>query len=535
MTRWHWLELAEPISLVGTVAGSIVATVSGQVVYAVTPLALTVSVNWVNRHRLQQLQSQQLQQYSVNAITEVEQKTQAVLVACETQIKALIEQQSSILSGYFEKEQPETLTQIRQQLGLITESLSLLSSDAHKPSETQFYNLLREQLSEIESQINNQEISEALKALATKQEVNTVSVQLTKAIQEEIANFPVPIQPFEPSLLMEQIEKLNAETIGEIQLTFSKLQKLSETLNQNTQNLEPLKSNELTALTLKQELDNVAEVFTELVEDIVNRSLTSNLNANLADSLKNINHYLENDYLKILLENISQSIAPIIVNKISEFTEFITYNNSGYQYKLIFDRSEGRQVLIEALKQAKKQLILVSTGLTENCLNTHHYEIRDLCKQFLEQGGVLKLGYGKFKHINPQKLDNEKIYGGLNYFKKLAANYPNRCQIKFLGTHENFLVCDDNFAMLGSYEFLTYGDQSEERELGLKTNNQRLIEQLIKRFENAANRQSHQKNNKLSLEGEYLLPSNSEILSDSCRFCGRPSMPGQDLCFNCMR
>ncbi|MBR8833365.1 MAG: hypothetical protein DSM106950_04800 [Stigonema ocellatum SAG 48.90 = DSM 106950] len=59
--------------------------------------------------------------------------------------------------------------------------------------------------------------------------------------------------------------------------------------------------------------------------------------------------------------------------------------------------------------------------------------------------------------------------------------------MKLLGTHEKFLVCDRSWAMLGSHNFLTSGDSGSEREVGLRTNDPRIIEELISRFERAKN------------------------------------------------
>lgn len=52
--RRHGLELAEYASVIGSAVGTIVAGLSGQVLYAATPLTLALSLNLVNRHRFEQ-------------------------------------------------------------------------------------------------------------------------------------------------------------------------------------------------------------------------------------------------------------------------------------------------------------------------------------------------------------------------------------------------------------------------------------------------------------------------------------------------
>nr|WP_281291228.1 phospholipase D-like domain-containing protein [Hyella patelloides] len=54
-----------------------------------------------------------------------------------------------------------------------------------------------------------------------------------------------------------------------------------------------------------------------------------------------------------------------------------------------------------------------------------------------------------------------------------------------MGTHEKFLVCDRSLAMIGSHNFLTSDCHSSERELGLITKDKNIIEDCIRRFEDA--------------------------------------------------
>jgi phosphatidylserine/phosphatidylglycerophosphate/cardiolipin synthase-like enzyme len=58
-------------------------------------------------------------------------------------------------------------------------------------------------------------------------------------------------------------------------------------------------------------------------------------------------------------------------------------------------------------------------------------------------------------------------------------------KLKILGTHEKFLVCDRQFAMLGSHNYLTSDTKSSEREIGLKTDSPELIDKLIEIFDRA--------------------------------------------------
>ena len=55
--------------------------------------------------------------------------------------------------------------------------------------------------------------------------------------------------------------------------------------------------------------------------------------------------------------------------------------------------------------------------------------------------------------------------------------------MKQLGTHEKFLVCDNNFAMLGSHNFLTSKESSPEFEVGILIEDTNTIQKLINRFD----------------------------------------------------
>lgn len=67
------LLVAEYISLIGSVAGSAAAVVSGQVIYATAPLSLSILLNLVNRYRYEQ----QARQSTNIAITEAHQQLSA--------------------------------------------------------------------------------------------------------------------------------------------------------------------------------------------------------------------------------------------------------------------------------------------------------------------------------------------------------------------------------------------------------------------------------------------------------------------------
>lgn len=51
MARRDWLNIAEYVSLAAVVLGSVLAAISGQVIYAAAPVAVSLGLNLVNRRR----------------------------------------------------------------------------------------------------------------------------------------------------------------------------------------------------------------------------------------------------------------------------------------------------------------------------------------------------------------------------------------------------------------------------------------------------------------------------------------------------
>lgn len=76
-------------------------------------------------------------------------------------------------------------------------------------------------------------------------------------------------------------------------------------------------------------------------------------------------------------------------------------------------------------------------------------------------------------------------YDALGTLENLQDRYPDKLNLKLIGTHEKFITCDESFGIIGSHNFLTSGSTSKERELGIRTNDPNIIKQLIERFDNA--------------------------------------------------
>lgn len=162
-----------------------------------------------------------------------------------------------------------------------------------------------------------------------------------------------------------------------------------------------------------------------------------------------------------------------------------------YSYTLVSGRTESRQIFLDALAHSQERLILVCPWLTDYAVNQ---EVWELIKAALDRGVSIEIGWGHLKDVKNDraKLSKEQLlrssnwaYNAVPELYKLQLKYPNLLELKILGTHEKFLVCDRQFAMLGSHNYLTSDTKSSEREVGLKTDSPELIDKLIALFDRA--------------------------------------------------
>ena len=160
-----------------------------------------------------------------------------------------------------------------------------------------------------------------------------------------------------------------------------------------------------------------------------------------------------------------------------------------HQYDLIYGRGESRQVFLAALQQSQERLILVCPWLTNYAIDA---DVRELMRAALDRGVSIEIGWGHLKDVDNNRSclsqaellkSNQWSYNAVPWLSELQVEYSHLLHLKVLGTHEKFLVCDRQFAMLGSHNYLTSHTKSSEREVGLKTDSPELIDKLVKLFD----------------------------------------------------
>ena len=192
----------------------------------------------------------------------------------------------------------------------------------------------------------------------------------------------------------------------------------------------------------------------------------SESHGNLLEQNKRIEQKLDN--LKSLLENKPNTIT-------SQVDEAI---DKQYEDPLVFNRPHSRKVLSDALENVQERLILVCPWLTSWATAV----VIEKCEELIKRGVRIDIGWGKLEDLARDQIDTF-WYGALPKLRELQNEHPDLLNLKKLGTHEKFLVCDNKFAMLGSHNFLTSKESSPEFEVGILIEDTNTIQKLINRFD----------------------------------------------------
>lgn len=173
-------------------------------------------------------------------------------------------------------------------------------------------------------------------------------------------------------------------------------------------------------------------------------------------------------------------------------------------YELVFDlkpyqddeatQSNSRTLVEAALAEASDRLILVFPYPDRA---TFDAGLLQQFRAFLDRGGRLDLGWGylgdvqqsqlpRYIHQRPTANPSDKSFlqGILSQLTQLKRKYPKQFYFKVLGTDENFLVCDDRYALLGFYPIATRSVVFPKVAVGLRTTATEVIQALVDRFEN---------------------------------------------------
>jgi tetratricopeptide (TPR) repeat protein len=201
-------------------------------------------------------------------------------------------------------------------------------------------------------------------------------------------------------------------------------------------------------------------------------------------------------------------IEATLRRELQEINQHLRVFPSDPHYELVFDfksslPSEGvsdssapaahssRTVLEEALAVTQERLLLIWPWSSQCPLDD---ALLDRMDAFLSQGRSLDLGWCHQAEREPRFLQNinqrwaiqprqKELQETLQRLLRLKQTYPDQFQFQILGTSENFLVSDQQFAVLGTDDSLIQNSLFPDLELKLRTTDREVIQQLIHRFD----------------------------------------------------
>lgn len=462
----NWLNTAEYVSIACSAAGSVAAVASQQLVYAAAPLTLAMSISLANRQRFQH----QVEQHT-QVISNVRQETQSLHNKVYTLPSV---QQVSLMEGSVTKlEQAIFDTNTQQQLDALVKA---------------FNN--RAELAEIAS------LHEAVSSL-----------------RDRLLELPSPTVAFDPSPLILEItaltERLDQLPLTVFQQQLTEVKNLVEDLDASSADLHDRTRN---VDRMQQDLKTLQHMACSLDEKTTRLESRIDKFESIGQQLDNLQQltagYISADDFDSLRAKLSQDVAgqveATIEQRVAQLNCLLKEIQPKYEYRLVCDRNQSRAFLLKAAQEAKERLILVCPWL--------HWGIRwnngELLNRFYtllcKPNCSIDIGWGHYYDMENDKVrysstslrqslvNHCKMYTALPQLEKLEKDYREQFKLKLLGTHEKFLVCDRSWAMIGSHNFLSSGDKSPEREVGLWTNDPYIIDQLIKRFEEAKNLEQQQ-------------------------------------------
>lgn len=462
----NWLNTAEYVSIACSAAGSVAAVASQQLIYAAAPLTLAMSISLANRQRFQ---------HQVNQQTEV-------------------------------------ISTVRQ------EAQSLHNQVQSLPSNRQFI-ALEASVNELEQIIvdidTEQKVDALVEAFNERPELTEISSlhEAVSCLRDRIVELSSPTAPFDPSPLILQLanltERLDRLPLTAFQQQLMEVKDLVEDLDASSADLHDRTRN---LDRIQQDLKALQHMTCSLDEKSTQLESRIDKFEAIEQQLDNLQQltagYISVDQFDSLRAKLSQDLAgqveATIEHRVAQINLLLKEIQPKYEYKLVCDRDQSRALLLKAATEANERLILVCPWLYWG-IRWNQSELLDRFHTLLGKSNCsIDIGWGHYADLDNKQvhcsstplrqslMNYGKMYTALPQLEELEEKYPEQFQLKLLGTHEKFLVCDRKWAMLGSHNFLSSGDKSQEREIGLWTNDPYIIDSLIKRFDEAKNLEEQQ-------------------------------------------
>lgn len=356
--EYHWLDLAESVSIAFSAVGTVAGALSGQVVYAAAPLTVALSLNLANRYRL----DENTEQYTKAAISDVRnvveslytslpedsspemdftnlQKSIAHLqkVTERLENKALTEDDWQMVNVRFLTLQ-ESLERLTESIGNVRHPVQTDTPTPHcspamggvngspEPIDSN-YLALEQRISQLEAKNKAiikpylqrlthaiQQVKQAQSLRNVKQKIEDISkdIQQRTVVQEEVNQLTEQLQAIaaQQAQLHQQFLEFPATAQPDLTNLETAIAQISEELNE-------------TKAKTSQRFDGIVETLNPLEIQITQlQQLTENLQAALENVTDNLDRFADVEVvenLENILNQVSAEIAEI-QDKISDFS-----------------------------------------------------------------------------------------------------------------------------------------------------------------------------------------------------------------------
>jgi hypothetical protein len=353
----NWLKITEFLSITGSIAGTVLAVIYQQVVYAATPISLSLLLSWMNRHHFERRTEEKLER----TVTHLQQQ---------------------LFNLDLEKQQwSKALTSVIERLEMEAQTVA-------SPSNLQLV------YTDLEH-FKNQQIT-------LENQIKSLQIQL-----ESLSN------QFKHRPELEQIESLTKIIIT--------LQKYLDQLPAAT-------------LSYGQVVD---------IQKQVERALAS----------------------------IPEQVKAAGQNLLEEINRKLQLIDNPHDYELVMAQENSRSLLLEAMDLVQERLFVASPWLRRTQLDEI---LLQKLRQLLQRQCYIDIAW-----------DEIEAGSAFESLQQLQCEYPQQITLKRLPNHENFLVCDHVFAWVGSHDVLGADQAGSGMEVGIRTSDPQIIEELTQHFAGA--------------------------------------------------
>ena len=154
------------------------------------------------------------------------------------------------------------------------------------------------------------------------------------------------------------------------------------------------------------------------------------------------------------------------------------HNISNTEIKVLDTPKRHRKVLLETLDKAKKTIVIFSGWLTDYSVNE---EFRDKLKKCLERDVdiIIAWGYKKSGSVGSENKNKaEKSMRDLQEWTSIKKT-KGILDTFYFPNHSKILICDTNYAIMGSFNWLSNSGGSENEERSWIVYNKQFIEKEL--------------------------------------------------------